>query len=414
MFTQGFTVLSLVCVALLASQSLPLFRKASSKPAAAEASNPHYISFRNNWLAVYLLNMMGDWLQGPYMYSLYKSYGLSVDEIAQLFVSGFLSSAIFGTVIGSLADSYGRKKVCLLFAVTYSLSCLSTLSHSFAILFLGRILGGISTSLISSTFESWMVSEHNARGFTQQQLSDTFGYATFLNGMVAILAGMLANWAVDAYGLTGPFMLAVLDFVLASGIVYATWGENFGSKKKKEGAIKDSKKTESALGPLLKGFSVVLKDSSILVTGLTQSLFEGSMYTFVFMWSVALEAAAVESLPYGIIFSTFMISVVLGSQTFSLLRKNSWTPDSILILLLIIALGSFSLVAIFEANQLALFWLFNLFEFSCGMYFPAMGFLRSQRVPEEVRSSVSNIFRIPLNLIVVATLLQVSTNFPLI
>ncbi|KAJ1550272.1 hypothetical protein HK096_007824 [Nowakowskiella sp. JEL0078] len=46
-----------------------------------------------------------DWLQGSYIYALYRSYGLNIDQIAVLFVIGFLSSAVFGTVVGSLADN---------------------------------------------------------------------------------------------------------------------------------------------------------------------------------------------------------------------------------------------------------------------------------------------------------------------
>jgi hypothetical protein len=49
-------------------------------------------------------NTGSDWLQGPYVYALYKSYGYGLDSIGVLFIVGFLSSALFGTVISSLAD----------------------------------------------------------------------------------------------------------------------------------------------------------------------------------------------------------------------------------------------------------------------------------------------------------------------
>lgn len=52
-----------------------------------------------------------DWLQGPYVYALYMVYGFTKDEIAALFVAGFLSSMLFGTFVGSLADKlYVPKK----------------------------------------------------------------------------------------------------------------------------------------------------------------------------------------------------------------------------------------------------------------------------------------------------------------
>jgi hypothetical protein len=47
---------------------------------------------------------VGDWLQGPYVYALYEYYGFNVKDIGRLFIAGFGSSMIFGTVVGSLAD----------------------------------------------------------------------------------------------------------------------------------------------------------------------------------------------------------------------------------------------------------------------------------------------------------------------
>jgi hypothetical protein len=47
----------------------------------------------------------GDWLQGPYVYYLYSQYGFGKGEIGQLFIAGFGSSMLFGTIVGSLADN---------------------------------------------------------------------------------------------------------------------------------------------------------------------------------------------------------------------------------------------------------------------------------------------------------------------
>lgn len=47
---------------------------------------------------------VGDWLQGPYVYALYEYYGFTVKDIGRLFIAGFGSSMVFGTVVGSLAD----------------------------------------------------------------------------------------------------------------------------------------------------------------------------------------------------------------------------------------------------------------------------------------------------------------------
>ena len=43
----------------------------------------------------------------------------------------------------------------------------------------------------------------------------------------------------------------------------------------------------------------------------------------------------------------------------------------------------------------------------CGVYFPGIGVLRSQYLPEETRATIMNLFRIGLNLIVVVVLQQI-------
>ena len=58
--------------------------------------------------AAYLLTLpasaAGDWLQGPYVYALYQHYGFDRGAIGSLFIAGFGSSMVFGTIVGSLAD----------------------------------------------------------------------------------------------------------------------------------------------------------------------------------------------------------------------------------------------------------------------------------------------------------------------
>lgn len=62
-------------------------------------------------------------------------------------------------------------------------------------LMIGRILGGMSTSLLFTAFESWMVSEHRKRGFEESWLASTFSISSWGNGFGAILAGLLAQVA---------------------------------------------------------------------------------------------------------------------------------------------------------------------------------------------------------------------------
>ena len=64
-------------------------------------------------------------------------------------------------------------------------------------------------------------------------------------------------------------------------------------------------------------------DQKIALLGAMQSLFEGSMYTFVFLWTPALAPRG-EQIPHGMIFACFMVASMSGSAFSShLLTANS-------------------------------------------------------------------------------------------
>ena len=246
--------------------------------------------FQKTYLIVYFCVMAGDWLQGPYVYALYDSYGFDQHDIAVLFVAGFGSSMIFGTFLGSFADRFGRKKFCLVYIASYILSCLTKHMNSYSWLMLGRLLGGISTSLLYSVFDSWMINEHNARTFDQSWLSDTFALAIFGNSVVAILAGLVANTAAGVSdlhvvsggegntndgslmngGFCAPFDVAILVLIAGGLYINNNWGENYGSR----GDEADSG-LEGSVKVLKKGFKTIVENQAVLLCGLISSLFEG-------------------------------------------------------------------------------------------------------------------------------------------
>ena len=121
-----------------------------------------------------------------------QSYGV---DVGSLFLTGFLSSAVFGTFLGIYVDSYGRRLGCIVFCILEI--AINLLEHvpNMTALMIGRILGGMSTSLLFTAFESWMVSEHRKRGFDESWLASTFSISSWGNGFGAILAGLMAQVA---------------------------------------------------------------------------------------------------------------------------------------------------------------------------------------------------------------------------
>ena len=141
-----------------------------------ESLQSEFDTFRKSYLSVYLVIMLADWMQGTHMYTLYLSYNVN---ISALFLTGFLSGAIFAPFLGSLVDKFGRKRSCIVYCILEII--INWLEHysSFEILLLGRVLGGISTNLLFSAFESWMATEHRKRGFPEEWMAKTYSEVSF-------------------------------------------------------------------------------------------------------------------------------------------------------------------------------------------------------------------------------------------
>ncbi|XP_068650812.1 uncharacterized protein [Aristolochia californica] len=376
-------------------------------------------SFKNNYLLVYSLMMAGDWLQGPYVYYLYSTYGFGKGEIGHLFIAGFGSSMLFGTIVGSLADKQGRKRACITYCITYILSCITKHSPQYKILMIGRILGGIATSLLFSAFESWLVAEHNKRGFDQQWLSITFSKAIFLgNGLIAILAGLFGNLLTDAlgFGPVAPFDAASCFLAIGMAIILSSWSENYG----------DPSESKSLLTQFRGAAVAIASDEKIALLGAIQSLFEGSMYTFVFLWTPALSPND-EDIPHGFIFATFMLSSMLGSSIAShLMARPNLKVEGFMQIVFAVSAATFLLpvLSTFMAAPTSVrggslpfsWWIqllgFCIFEACVGIFWPAIMKMRSQYIPEESRSTIMNFFRIPLNIFVCIVLYNVNA-FPI-
>ncbi|PAN51964.1 hypothetical protein GQ55_9G643400 [Panicum hallii var. hallii] len=382
------------------------------------ATTSAFNSFKNNYVLVYSLMMSGDWLQGPYVYYLYSQYGFDKGDIGRLFIAGFGSSMLFGTIVGSLADKQGRKRACITYCISYILSCITKHSPEYKILMIGRILGGIATSLLFSAFESWLVAEHNKRGFDPQWLSITFSKAIFLgNGLVAIVSGLFANLLAEnlGFGPVAPFDAAACFLAIGMAIIMSSWSENYG----------DPSESKDLMAQFKVAAKAIASDEKIALLGAIQSLFEGSMYTFVFLWTPALSPNE-EDIPHGFIFATFMLSSMLGSSIASRLLARKLKVEGYM--QIVFSISAVTLVLPVVTNFLVppssvkggsmsfggcLQLLgFCTFEACVGIFWPSIMKMRSQYIPEEARSTIMNFFRIPLNLFVCVVLYNVNA-FPI-
>lgn len=146
-----FAVLALVAAGAKAAETV----RASSKGgksrdggAKEEHGRKQYRDLKVRFFGAYFWAILGDWLQGPYVYQLYAERGVPEGLIAVLFLAGFGSSCLFGTFTGPLADRLGRKKLAQSFCLLGAFSCATKVfCTDFWMLLLGRIVSGIATSL---------------------------------------------------------------------------------------------------------------------------------------------------------------------------------------------------------------------------------------------------------------------------
>ncbi|KFV74249.1 Major facilitator superfamily domain-containing protein 5, partial [Struthio camelus australis] len=264
---------------------------------------PAFLQFQRDYYQVYFLALAADWLQGPCLYKLYQHYRFLEGQIAIIYVCGFASSVLFGLVSTSLVDWLGRKKSCILFSLTYSVCCLTKLSWDYFVLVVGRILGGLSTALLFSAFEAWYVHEHVERyDFPAEWIPATFSRAAFWNNVIAIGAGVAANFFAEWLGLgpVAPFMVSIPLLMLTGIFAMKNWDENYGKKRALSKTCMD-------------GLKCLLSDRRVLLLGTIQALFESVIYIFIFLWTPVLDP---HGSPLGIVFSSFMAASMVGSSLY--------------------------------------------------------------------------------------------------
>lgn len=357
-------------------------------PRRPSLSNPAFRRFQREFLLGYLPALAADWLQGPLLFQLLQSRGFLRSQIAALYSCGFASNVAFGLVSGFFVDRLGRKKSCVLSSGLCSVSCLLQLSQDFLALAIGRVLAALGTSLLFSAFESWYIHEHLERhDFPAEWIPDTFSRVALWNSGLAVAAGLLAELLAEglALGPVAPFLVAVPSLVLSGILVGKNWEENYGK----------SRPCSKACGEGLRG---LLSDPRALLLGLVQALVETILLIFAFLWTPVLEP---QGIPLGIAFSGFTAASAAGSALFrrGVTGRLRLQPLQLLlgsVLLLALALVALALPLYPPGDFLAVLVL----QLSCGMYFPAMAFLRRRLERGGDAAGGARWLRLPLGLAV--------------
>lgn len=363
-----------------------------------DKTNPVFKKFQRIYLVGYLPAVYADWLQIPYLYRIYDSYGFLESQIAVLYIFGLASSLVAGCCANTLTQRHGRKPLCLLFLFLYSVSAGLKTSSSYSTLLISEVLRGSATSILFSVMEAWYVHEHiQSHDFPKEWISLSFEKASLWNGLLAVAAGLF-SFIPGSYfpqGATWPYGISIPCFMFSGFMIATKWSDN-----KASGQV-------DFIKSLRAGMHSICAQPRILLLGVVQAVFESVVVVFAFLWTPMLSQlknSTSPNPPLGLIFANFMLCSFGGGIVFRRLTKSCrlpFKPQHALIMSVGIVLAAFVLLLVAQQvnSQLLCLMAFLALEFAAGLYFPAMSKLRKEELPQAHVVSIGNLMRAPLYLL---------------
>jgi MFS family permease len=387
---------------------------------------------------------------GTHLYVLYEGYGFSV---ASLYCLGFATGGLMSPITGPLVDRIGRKKSAILYCfLEIVINYLE--QHPFLTgLIVSRMIGGFTTNLLSSVFETWLDTEYRKRGFQKEKYEIILRDSVIVSNSAAIFSGYLAHVLADRYGAVGPFQGAVSCTAVALIVVCFVWTENYGRVEKNN----EPTSPKNVIGYFREAVAAFKEDHKMLRVGVLQGLTAGSIQIFVFLWAPTLRhfsRSAQEGAwgldkegepAYGLIFGAYMGAGVLGGICAPHIRRlmtallsrspysvgrvpietvhnadqessNAVRPMAVealasacyflsAVMLLVPCIVPEGSVISFSTSLAA----FLIYELLIGVFLPCEGVIRSLYFPANARASIMTLPRVIFN--VAVSLGVVSTNF---
>lgn len=308
-------------------------------------------------------------------------------------------------------------------------------------LIVSRMVGGITTNLLSTVFDAWLDTEYRRRGLSKEGYEIIMRDSVIVSNLAAIGSGYLAHILADRYGAVGPFEGAVTFTSIALVVVIFVWTENYGAGDHQVKGMKQF---------LWDAVAAFKADNKVLRVGVIQGFTCASIQIFIFLWSPALRyfarSACKDALglddhgepAYGLIFGAFMAAGVCGGIAAPFIRQlasfelspsiskadESTTEESHddVRLITVETFSAFCYVlsallllvpCVLPGEDARSFSIclgaFLIYEFMVGLYLPCEGVIRSIYFPAEGRASIMTLPRIIVN--VAVSMGVISTTF---
>jgi MFS transporter, MFS domain-containing protein family, molybdate-anion transporter len=258
-------------------------------------------------------------------------------------------------ITGPLVDKMGRKKAAMLYcALEIFINMLEQYPYLVGLV-ASRMIGGFTTNLLHSVFETWLDTEYRRRNFCKEKYEIIMRDSIIVSNSAAIVSGYLSHILAEHYGVIGPFRGAVACTGVALVVVATVWTENYGDSNSsnnskpvdsdsnnededdavssKEDMSSSNEKRKGMLEFLVEASDAFKADPKMLRVGIIQGLSSGALHIFIFLWAPMLIALS-HNAPkgswgldsngkpaFGLIFGAFMGAGVIGGLAAPPIRK---------------------------------------------------------------------------------------------
>lgn len=160
-----FLVFAVIQIAINILNSSESTRKAPNILHNTKDESILYIEGENlkyKYMSAFLFVKAAMWAKSPYTYMLYSTlHKFTMSEISVLYLIDAFLNVFSGTIMGVLADTYGRKRISMLAPINTILTIGLRLTGSKPLAYLAQVITGILGSIMSTAFESWLNKEIN-------------------------------------------------------------------------------------------------------------------------------------------------------------------------------------------------------------------------------------------------------------
>lgn len=108
--------------------------------------------------------------------------------------------------------------MCIFYGIIYGLGSSVKNINNYYVLIFGRVCTGIATSIYTTSFESWLISEFTKTQCPANYIQSIFEWSSFFNSIIAIFIGLLCTYVSNKWGYIAPFNMSIIIFITTTSI----------------------------------------------------------------------------------------------------------------------------------------------------------------------------------------------------